>query len=57
MNNSNPHDYWPGFSKLVPVHNGHRALIDFAHKFCDWLIVFITVMPKIVLRRNANSVG
>lgn len=33
------------FGKFMPVHKGHLALIDFARKQCDRLIVSMTVTP------------
>ncbi|GAB3987311.1 nicotinamide-nucleotide adenylyltransferase [Spirosoma daeguense] len=37
------------FGKFMPVHNGHLALIDFARKQCDHLIVSMTVAPDDVI--------
>lgn len=37
------------FGKFLPVHKGHLALIDFAQKQCDHLIVSMTVTPGDVL--------
>lgn len=33
------------FGKFMPVHNGHLALIEFARKQCDQLIVSMSVTP------------
>lgn len=33
------------FGKFMPVHNGHLALIEFARRQCDRLIVSMTVTP------------
>ncbi|MBD2703843.1 AAA family ATPase [Spirosoma sp. BT702] len=37
------------FGKFMPVHKGHLALIDFARKQCDHLIVSMTVTPDDVI--------
>ncbi|GAB3945710.1 nicotinamide-nucleotide adenylyltransferase [Spirosoma harenae] len=37
------------FGKFMPVHKGHLALIEFARKQCDHLIVSMTVTPEDVI--------
>ncbi|WP_227687190.1 AAA family ATPase [Spirosoma arboris] len=37
------------FGKFMPVHNGHLALIEFARKQCDRLIVSMTISPDDVI--------
>ncbi|MBN8824578.1 MULTISPECIES: AAA family ATPase [unclassified Spirosoma] len=37
------------FGKFMPVHQGHLALIDFARRQCDHLIVSMTVTPDDVI--------
>ncbi|GAB4025756.1 pantoate--beta-alanine ligase [Spirosoma koreense] len=37
------------FGKFMPVHQGHLALIEFARKQCDHLIVSMTVNPEDVI--------
>ncbi|QMW02680.1 AAA family ATPase [Spirosoma foliorum] len=37
------------FGKFMPVHTGHLALIEFARKQCDQLIVSMTISPDDVI--------